>query len=71
MHVKPERSASQDRVRIDSGCREGICGSCSVTLLAGEADHRDMIQTDVEKKQNTVIYVCVSRARPARLVLDL
>jgi len=26
-----------------------ICGTCSVTLLAGAADHRDMIQTDAEK----------------------
>nr|WP_231937456.1 hypothetical protein [Caballeronia udeis] len=39
--------------------------------MAGEADHRDMIQIDVEKKQNTVVYVCVSRARSARLLLDL
>jgi ferredoxin-NADP reductase len=61
----------QERVRIDSVCREGICGTCAVPLLAGEAEHRDVIQTDTEKNQNTVIYVCVSRARSARLVLDL
>jgi hypothetical protein len=48
-----------------------IRGTCSVTRLGGEADHRDMVQTDAEKKQNTVIYVCVLRARSARLVLDL
>jgi hypothetical protein len=30
-----------------------------------------MIQTDAEKNQSAVIYVCVSRARSARLVLDL
>jgi ferredoxin-NADP reductase len=73
--VMPDQSIMQalrqERVRIESVCCEGICGTCSVTLLAGEADHRDMIQTDAEKNQNTVIYVCVSRARSARLVLDL
>ena len=73
--VMPDQSIMQalrqERVRIDSVCREGICGTCAVSLLAGVADHRDMIQTDAEKKQNTVIYVCVSRARSARLVLDL
>lgn len=38
----------QERVRIDSVCREGICGTCAVPLLAGEAEHRDVVQTDTE-----------------------
>jgi hypothetical protein len=29
-----------------------------------------MVQTNAEKNQNTVLYVCVSKARSARLVLD-
>lgn len=58
-------------VPIASVCTQGVCGSCAVALLAGEADHRDALQTDVEKAQNKVVYVCVSRAKSARLVLDL
>jgi ferredoxin-NADP reductase len=58
-------------IRIDSVCREGICGTCAVPLLAGEAMHCDAIQTDAEKAENRVIYVCVSRAKSAKLVLDL
>lgn len=73
--VAPDQSILQvlrkERVRIESVCREGICGTCAVTLLAGEADHRDTVQTDDEKTQNQTIYVCVSRARSERIVLDL
>jgi vanillate O-demethylase ferredoxin subunit len=53
--VMPDQSIMQalrqERVRIESVCREGICGTCSVTLLTGEADHRDMVQTDAEKNK--------------------
>ncbi|MYS85214.1 PDR/VanB family oxidoreductase [Embleya scabrispora] len=51
---------------IPSGCREGICGSCELTVLAGTPDHRDDIGAP-----NDRIYACVSRARSPRLILDL
>jgi phthalate 4,5-dioxygenase reductase subunit len=38
-------------------------------LLAGEAEHRDMVLSDSEKSSH--IMVCVSRAKGAELVLDL
>lgn len=75
LSVAPDQSILQvlrkEGVRIDSVCREGICGTCAVTLLAGQVDHRDAVQTDDEKTQNQTIYVCVSRARSERIVLDL
>jgi phthalate 4,5-dioxygenase reductase subunit len=55
--------------RVPSSCESGTCGSCRTTLVAGEADHRDMVLSEVEKK--TQIMVCVSRAKSDELVLDL
>ncbi len=54
---------------VISSCESGTCGSCRTTLLAGEAEHRDMVLSDNEKA--TQIMVCVSRAKSAELVLDL
>jgi phthalate 4,5-dioxygenase reductase subunit len=56
-------------VEIASSCESGSCGTCEVKLLAGEADHRDLVLTEHEKSR--LIMVCVSRARSAELVLDL
>jgi phthalate 4,5-dioxygenase reductase component len=54
---------------VPSSCESGTCGSCRTTLLAGEADHRDMVLNDEDKA--TQIMVCVSRAKSPELVLDL
>lgn len=54
---------------VRSSCESGTCGTCRTTLLAGEAEHRDMVLSDEEKA--TQIMVCVSRARSPELVLDL
>lgn len=52
-----------------SSCESGTCGTCRTRLIAGEADHRDMVLMDDEKDDNVMI--CVSRAANGRLVLDL
>ncbi|GAA2594094.1 PDR/VanB family oxidoreductase [Streptomyces axinellae] len=51
---------------VQAGCREGVCGSCELTVLDGEPEHRDDIGAPAGR-----MYACVSRARSARLVLDL
>ncbi|WP_410641151.1 PDR/VanB family oxidoreductase [Amycolatopsis sp. lyj-346] len=51
---------------VPSACREGVCGSCEVAVVAGEPDHRDDIGAAPGR-----MYPCVSRARSPRLVLDL
>ena len=56
-------------LRVPSSCESGTCGSCKTRLLAGEAEHRDMVLNDEEKTDH--IMVCVSRAKSAELVLDL
>lgn len=55
--------------RVASSCESGTCGTCRTTLMAGQADHRDMVLLDDEKAHQ--IMVCVSRAKSAELVLDL
>ena len=56
--------------RIRSLCNDGVCGTCRVELLSGEADHRDECLD--EDEHDEAIQVCVSRAKPGQtLVLDL
>ena len=58
-------------VEVLSSCRQGTCGTCETTVLAGEPDHRDSLLDDAEREANDCMFVCVSRARSDRLVLDL
>lgn len=58
-------------VDVLSSCLEGTCGTCETRVLAGEVDHRDALLTPDEQAANDVMFVCVSRARSGRLVLDL
>jgi vanillate O-demethylase ferredoxin subunit len=52
-------------------CTQGICGSCMTPVLDGIPDHRDAVMTDAERAANDQMTVCVSRAKSARIVLDL
>lgn len=57
---------------FDYSCEEGHCGSCWVKVLDGEVDHRDDdLLTAEERASNTEMYVCVSRAKGPKLVLDV
>jgi ferredoxin-NADP reductase len=58
-------------VGIPFSCREGTCGTCETVVLAGEVDHRDSILDDEERAANDCMFVCVSRGKGAKLVLDL
>ncbi|HLH88748.1 MAG TPA: PDR/VanB family oxidoreductase [Xanthobacteraceae bacterium] len=53
---------------VPSSCESGTCGTCRTGLIAGEADHRDLVLSDDERARN--IMVCVSRARGDELVID-
>jgi tetrachlorobenzoquinone reductase len=52
-------------------CHEGICGSCEVSVLSGQIDHRDDVLSQEERDANDVMMLCVSRAHSERLVIDL
>ena len=53
---------------VPSSCETGTCGTCRTKLLAGEADHRDLVLADHERKDQ--IMICVSRARSDEITLD-
>jgi ferredoxin-NADP reductase len=52
-------------------CKRGECGVCATPVLEGEIDHRDYVLTAREKAEGTVMQICISRAKGARLVLDI
>lgn len=52
-------------------CREGICGTCEVTVLEGEIEHRDYVLTPEEREAGTRMMVCVSGCKSSKLVLDI
>ncbi|MEU6039973.1 PDR/VanB family oxidoreductase [Actinomadura sp. NPDC047616] len=58
-------------LQVLSSCREGTCGTCETEVLDGEPDHRDSVLTDEERRSGEIMMICVSRARGARLTLDL
>ncbi len=51
-----------------SSCESGTCGTCKTVLLAGEADHRDLVLSAGERSGN--IMICVSRARSEEITID-
>ena len=58
-------------VPVLSSCREGTCGTCETGVLEGVPDHRDSLLTPDEQAVGDVMFICVSRCRSGRLVLDL
>jgi ferredoxin len=58
-------------VEVLSSCRQGTCGTCETTVLAGVPDHRDSLLDDAERAAGDCMYPCVSRSCSDRLVLDL
>ncbi|GFG76379.1 oxidoreductase [Mycobacterium botniense] len=46
-------------------CRQGFCGTCKVTVLAGEVDRRGRAAEGEDE-----MLVCVSRANSGRVVID-
>ena len=53
---------------VPSSCETGTCGTCRTKLLAGEADHRDLVLAAHERTDN--IMICVSRARSDEITID-
>lgn len=53
---------------VPSSCESGTCGTCRTRLLAGEADHRDLVLTESER--GSQIMICVSRAKTPEITID-
>lgn len=58
-------------VPVLASCRQGVCGTCETTVLAGNPDHRDSLLDDDERRRGETFFPCVSRSVSDRLVLDL
>lgn len=58
-------------VPVLSSCREGTCGTCEVSVLAGTVDHRDTLLTPAERAAHDTMFVCVSRSAGGRLVVEV
>lgn len=58
-------------VEVQVSCEQGVCGTCLTRVLEGTPDHRDLYLTPEEQAANDQFTPCCSRARSARLVLDL
>jgi vanillate monooxygenase ferredoxin subunit len=56
---------------IPMSCEQGVCGTCLTGVKSGTPDHRDHYLTPEEQAANDQFLPCCSRAKSARLVLDL
>ena len=61
----------KEGIDILTSCEQGVCGTCLTRVLEGEVDHRDMYLTEDEQAACDQFLPCCSRAKSARLVLDL
>lgn len=75
INVGPEESVVQALnacgIQVPTSCEQGVCGTCLTRVLEGEPDHRDMYLNPQEQAANDQFLPCCSRAKTARLVLDL
>ena len=58
-------------IEVETGCQNGVCGTCLTRVIAGRPDHRDMVLTEAEKADGRWVTVCCSRSRTSQLTLDL
>lgn len=58
-------------VEVPVSCEQGICGTCLTPVIEGEPDHRDSFLTPEERSRNDCFTPCCSRAKTARMTVDL
>jgi vanillate O-demethylase ferredoxin subunit len=58
-------------IDVQYSCEQGVCGACETRVLEGEPDHRDLVLSEAEHAAGRSMMICCSRAKSARLVLDL
>jgi vanillate O-demethylase ferredoxin subunit len=58
-------------IDVPVSCEQGVCGTCLTRVLQGTPDHRDVYLTPEEQAKGDQFTPCCSRAKSARLVLDL
>lgn len=58
-------------IEVMVSCEQGVCGTCLTRVLDGVPEHRDAYLTPEEQAANDQFLPCCSRAKSARLTLDL
>ena len=75
IRVEPHRSVAAALavagIEVPTSCEQGVCGTCLTRVLQGTPDHRDMYLTPQEQERGDQFTPCCSRAKSARLLLDL
>lgn len=75
IRVAPDRSVvhalAEAGITVPTSCEQGVCGTCLTRVIEGQPEHRDLYLTPEEQAANDQFLPCCSRARSARLVLDL
>jgi cytochrome P450/ferredoxin-NADP reductase len=56
---------------VPCDCCEGLCGTCEVSVVDGEVDHRDKVLSKTERTANRRMMACCSRAAGQKVVLAL
>ncbi|SEK96510.1 vanillate O-demethylase ferredoxin subunit [Pseudoxanthomonas sp. GM95] len=73
--IAPDRTIAavlgEAGIALSLSCEMGICGACLTDVVDGIPDHRDTVQSDVEKASNKQVTVCCSRSCSPRLTLAL
>ncbi|WP_026917585.1 PDR/VanB family oxidoreductase [Gordonia shandongensis] len=72
--VAADESVLTALARVDPAvpysCRQGFCGTCRLTTVDGDVDHRDSLLTDPEREAGWFL-PCVSRCHSDTLTVDL
>lgn len=58
-------------IEVMTSCEQGVCGTCVTRILEGVPEHRDCYFTEQEQARGDQFTPCCSRAKSARLVLDI
>ena len=56
-------------VNVPYSCMVGRCGTCEMKVMNGEVAHYDSFLSEEQKKANSVILTCVSRAKTGKLII--
>ena len=73
--VSPEETVLD--AMLDAGidapfsCKSGVCKTCAVKIVDGEAEHHDSALSEEERHEQNLFCPCVSRAKTNNLTLDI
>ncbi len=75
LHVKEDETILD--AMLDAGieapysCKTGVCKTCAVKVVNGQAQHKDSVLSESDKSQQNLMCPCVSRADGNEITLDI